>query len=131
MKMLKVLAVLLFAFAAAPQSAFAQEAGGLSGLGGFLPLILIFVFFYLFLLRPQQKKAKEHQKLLNELKKDDKVVTSGGIYGIVVSVKENIVELKIAENVNVQVSKPSVTTVFVRPSANTAEVVAGADIIKK
>ncbi|MDR3049900.1 MAG: preprotein translocase subunit YajC [Elusimicrobiota bacterium] len=129
MKMLKVLAVLLFVAAAAPQSAFAQEAGLFGGgLGGFMPLILIFVFFYIFLLRPQQKKAKAHQQLLNNLRKDDKIVTSGGIYGTVVSVRDNIVEVKVAEGVNIQVSKPAVATVLSRPSETSS--VSNVDIIK-
>jgi preprotein translocase subunit YajC len=132
MKMLKMSAFLLCSIAVMPQLAFAQEAGGFGSLGGFLPLILIFVFFYIFLLRPQQKKAKEHQLLLNNLKKDDKVVTSGGIYGVVVNVNANIVEVKIAEGVNIQVSKPSVSTVIRRTvEAEAVQSVSNADIIKK
>ena len=96
-------AVNLFAAAGqAPQSAF----------GSFFPLIVIFVIFYFLLIRPQQKKAKEHQKMLNEIKKDDKVITSGGIHGVVAGVKGEIVELKIAENVKVNVSKSAIGTII-------------------
>jgi preprotein translocase, YajC subunit len=93
---------------------FAQDAPQQSAgpLGGFLPLIIIFVIFYFFLIRPQQKKAKEHQQLLNALKKDDKVLTAGGIYGVVTGVKGDVVELRIAENVKVQVAKSSISSVL-------------------
>ena len=87
-----------------------QAAG--SPLGGFFPLIVIFVIFYFFLIRPQQKKSKEHQNMVNALKKDDKIITSGGIYGTVVSVKGEVVEVKIAENVKVMVAKTAISTVI-------------------
>lgn len=83
-----------------------------NAMGSFIPLIVIFVIFYFFLIRPQQKKAKEHQKMLNELKKDDKVITSGGIYGVVSQVKGDTVEVKIAENVKVQVVKGTISTIL-------------------
>lgn len=108
--------------AVVPSNVYAQEAAGGSMLGGFMPLILIFVFFYLFLLRPQQKKAKEHQQLLNALKKGDKIITSGGIYGTVVSVKENIVEVMIANNVNIRVAKPSISNVIINRDDGEAKV---------
>ncbi|MGA2090504.1 MAG: preprotein translocase subunit YajC [Endomicrobiales bacterium] len=97
-------------------------AGGANAFGSFFPLIIIFVIFYFFLIRPQQKKAKEHQTLLNALKKDDKVLTSGGIYGTVVQVKGEIVEVKIAENVKVQVAKSAITSV-ITPGQNNDAVV--------
>ena len=105
-KLFSLAAFLLVFTAVIPSTVYAQEAAGGSMLGGFMPLILIFVFFYLFLLRPQQKKAKEHQNLLNTLKKGDEVITAGGIYATVVSVKENIIEVKIAKDVNIRVAKP-------------------------
>tara|TARA_B110001454_G_scaffold4113_1_gene3793 strand:+ start:248 stop:535 length:288 start_codon:yes stop_codon:yes gene_type:complete len=81
---------------------------GNSGIGQFIPLILIFVIFYFFLIRPQQKKAKEHKIMVENLKRGDKVVTSGGITGIVERVIDNDkVEVEIAENVKVEIIKSS------------------------
>ncbi len=75
-----------------------------SGIGQFIPLILIFVIFYFFLIRPQQKKVKEHKAMVESLKKGDKVVTSGGITGTISRVIDNDkVEIEIAENVTVEV----------------------------
>ena len=73
-----------------------------SGIGQFIPLILIFVIFYFFLIRPQQKKVKEHKAMVESLKKGDKVVTSGGITGTISRVIDNDkVEIEIADNVSV------------------------------
>ena len=75
-----------------------------SGIGQFIPLILIFVIFYFFLIRPQQKKVKEHKAMVESLKKGDKVVTSGGITGVISRVIDNDkVEVEIADNVTVEV----------------------------
>ena len=75
-----------------------------AGIGQFIPLILIFVIFYFFLIRPQQKKVKEHKAMVESLKKGDKVVTSGGITGIISRVIDNDkVEVEIADNVTVEV----------------------------
>jgi len=75
-----------------------------AGIGQFIPLILIFVIFYFFLIRPQQKKVKEHKKMVENLKRGDKVVTSGGIVGTVERVIDNEkVEVSISENVNVEI----------------------------
>ena len=77
-----------------------------SGIGQFIPLILIFVIFYFFLIRPQQKKVKEHKLMVDGLKRGDKVVTSGGIVGTVERDMENDkVEIQISENVNVELIK--------------------------
>ena len=77
-----------------------------SGIGQFIPLILIFVIFYFFLIRPQQKKAKEHKTMVQNLKRGDKVVTSGGIVGTVERVMENDkAEIEISENVKVEIVK--------------------------
>ena len=77
-----------------------------SGIGQFIPLILIFVIFYFFLIRPQQKKAKEHKIMVANLKRGDKVVTSGGIVGTVERVMENDkAEIEISENVKVEIIK--------------------------
>ena len=75
-----------------------------AGIGQFIPLILIFVIFYFFLIRPQQKKVKAHKAMVETLKRGDKVVTSGGIVGTVERVIDNEkVEVKISENVNVEI----------------------------
>jgi len=77
-----------------------------SGIGQFIPLILIFVIFYFFLIRPQQKKVKEHKAMVENLKKGDKVITSGGITGTIERVIDNErVEVEIAENVKVEIIK--------------------------
>ena len=77
-----------------------------SGIGQFIPLILIFVIFYFFLIRPQQKKAKDHKVMVANLKRGDKVVTSGGIVGTVERVMENDkAEIEISEDVKVEIVK--------------------------
>ena len=77
-----------------------------NGIGQFIPLILIFVIFYFFLIRPQQKKVKDHKIMVDNLKRGDKVVTSGGIVGTVERIIEaDKVEIQIAENVNVEIIK--------------------------
>ena len=77
-----------------------------SGIGQFIPLILIFVIFYFFLIRPQQKKVKEHKAMVESLKRGDRVVTSGGITGTVERLIDNDkVEVEIAENVKVEIVK--------------------------
>ncbi|GAB4341361.1 MAG: hypothetical protein Kow0089_15660 [Desulfobulbaceae bacterium] len=88
------------------QGGTAPPAAG--GLAGFLPIILIFVVFYFLLIRPQQKKAKEHQEFLNNLKKGDNVVTSGGIHGKITGLTDTIVTLEVADGVRIKVSRPSV-----------------------
>ena len=75
-----------------------------SGIGQFIPLILIFVIFYFFLIRPQQKKAKDHKIMVENLKRGDKVITSGGIVGKVDRIIDNEkVEVEIADNVTVEI----------------------------
>tara|TARA_Y100000590_G_scaffold315221_1_gene356480 strand:+ start:529 stop:813 length:285 start_codon:yes stop_codon:yes gene_type:complete len=75
-----------------------------AGIGQFIPLILIFVIFYFFLIRPQQKKVKDHKAMVAALKRGDKVVTSGGILGTVERViDEEKVEVQISDNVKVEV----------------------------
>ena len=88
----------------------AAGAGG--AFGGLMPLLIIFVFFYLFLVRPQQKQRKEHQKMLDALKKDDKIITSGGLYATVVSVNADVVDAKISDNVRVKIVKSTIVNVI-------------------
>ena len=72
------------------------------------PLALIFVIFYFLLIRPQKQKEKEHQKMLEGIDKNDEVVTSGGIHGTIVNVKEKTLILRIDENVKMEIEKSSV-----------------------
>ena len=75
-----------------------------AGIGQFIPLILIFVIFYFFLIRPQQKKVKEHKLMVEGLKRGDKIITTGGIVGTVERIIDNEkVEVNISENVNVEI----------------------------
>jgi preprotein translocase subunit YajC len=77
----------------------------------FMPFIILLVMFYFLLIRPQQKKMKEHRAMVDALKAGDQVVAAGGIHGTVTNVKDTVVVLKVAEQVKLQVDKASVTTV--------------------
>lgn len=81
-----------------------------SSFASFIPLILIFVVFYFLLIRPQQKKAKEHQVFLSGLKKGDEVVTSGGIHGRITGLTDAVVTMEIAEGVRIKVNRGSILT---------------------
>ena len=91
-----------------------QPGGGGGGIMAFLPLILIFVIMYLLIIRPQQKKQREHQRMLDALKKGDKIVTSGGVYGQIMGIKEREQTLivKVAENVKIEMSRAAVARVL-------------------
>lgn len=89
-----------------------QSSNPLGTLISFLPFILIFVIFYFLLIYPESKKRKQHQKLLENLQKDDKVLTTGGFYGIVKNIKGNIVVLKIAEKTDVDVERGSIVKIL-------------------
>ena len=87
-----------------------------SGFGQFIPLILIFVIFYFFLIRPQQKKVKEHKLMVAALKRGDEVVTSGGIIGRVERILgDDKVDLSISENVTIQVVQSTVQSLLKKP----------------
>ncbi len=77
----------------------------------FVPIILIFGIFYFLLIRPQQQKQKEHARMLSEIKKNDEVITAGGIHGIVVNVKDTSLVLKVDENVKIEVEKSYISYV--------------------
>ncbi|MEW6117967.1 MAG: preprotein translocase subunit YajC [Nitrospirota bacterium] len=105
------------AYAMGPAPQGGGQSGGIQGMiGSLLPLILIFVVFYFLLIRPQQKKAKEHKQMLENIKKGDKIITAGGIYGVVDSVGANTVVVKIAENVKVKFGKGYIAAV--RPASD-------------
>lgn len=76
-----------------------------------VPLILIFVIFYFLLIRPQKSREKEHQKMLSNLNKNDDVVTTGGIHGTIVNVKEKTVILRVDENVKLEIEKNGIAYV--------------------
>ena len=87
-----------------------------SGFAQFVPLILIFVIFYFFLIRPQQKKVKEHKIMVSALKRGDEVVTSGGIVGKVERILgEDKLDLSISENVTVQVVQSTIQSILNKP----------------
>ena len=71
----------------------------------------LFAVFYFMILRPQQKRQREHRAMLDSLKKGDRVITSGGIYGVVVALKDDVVVLRIAENCNVEITRPNVAAI--------------------
>ena len=89
-------------------AADAAAPAGMANLAQFVPLILIFVVFYFLLIRPQQKKAKEHQNYLANLKKGEKVVTTGGIHGQIAGLTDTVVTLEIAENVRIKVNRGAI-----------------------
>ena len=93
-------------------------SGSGSGIAQFIPLILIFVIFYFFLIRPQQKRAKEHKTMVAALKRGDKVVTSGGMVGTVERILgEDKIDLLISENVIVQIIKSTAQSLLKDPKA--------------
>lgn len=77
-----------------------------------MPLIFIFVIFYFLLIRPQQKRQKEHEKLVAALKTGDDVITSAGIHGTIANVKDKTVIVKIADNVKIEFDRAAITTVI-------------------
>ena len=88
-----------------------KEGGESGGFGAFLPLILMFAIFYFLLIRPQQKKAKAHKQLLASIKKGDRVVSSGGLHGLVTGLTDEVVTMEIAPKIRVKVSRGSISGV--------------------
>ena len=83
------------------------------GISQFIPLILIFIIFYFFLIRPQQKRVKDHKAMVESLKRGDEVITSGGIIGTVERVMEDDrIEVNIGENTNVQIIRSTITSLL-------------------
>ncbi|MCM8790784.1 MAG: preprotein translocase subunit YajC [Candidatus Omnitrophica bacterium] len=77
----------------------------------FLPIILIFIVFYFLLIRPQKKAQDEHKKMIAALKKNDEVITAGGIHGTIANVKDTTVTLKVDDNVKIEVQKSSISSI--------------------
>ena len=82
-----------------------------SPLMNLLPVILIFIVFYFLLIRPQKKTQDEHKKMVAGLKKNDEVITAGGIHGTIMNVKDNTVTLKVDDNVKIEIQKSAVSLI--------------------
>ena len=98
------------------QTATAAATGPTDTFMQFLPIVIMFVILYFLMIRPQQKKAKEHKALLDALSKGDEIVTQGGLAGRVVKVGEDFVLISLADNVEVQIQKPAITLVLPKGS---------------
>ena len=83
-----------------------------SGIGFFVPFIFIFIIMYFVMFRPQKKRQEQQQKLISALKTGDRVVTNGGIHGLISNVKETTVIVKVADNVKIEMEKSAITTVL-------------------
>jgi len=99
--------------------AFAQAAspGAVDYLGGLMPILLIIPIFYFLIIRPQQRRAKDHQKMINSVARGDTIVTSGGLVGKVIRVKDDAdLEVELAENVRVKVVRSMIADVRSKPA---------------
>lgn len=105
------------AYAMAGATGDAQGGGGLLTI---LPLILMFGIFYVLLIRPQQKKAKEHRNFLENLKRGDRVVTAGGLYGEITGMTEQSITLEIADKIRVKVGRGYIATLAPKEGAKSA-----------
>ncbi|MCK5101075.1 MAG: preprotein translocase subunit YajC [Desulfobacteraceae bacterium] len=98
------------------ETAFAMGSGaggqGAGGIAQFMPLIILLVIFYFLLIRPQQKRAKEHKEMVNNLQQGSRIVTSGGIHGTIASLDETTVTLEIAEKVKMKISRGNVAIIL-------------------
>jgi preprotein translocase subunit YajC len=97
---------------AAPPATGSTDPMGLGGLGGMLPLILMFVVLYFIMIRPQMKRQKEHKAMVDALAKGDEVVTSGGVLGKVSKIGDTFVGLEIAQGVEIQIQRSAVVQVM-------------------
>jgi preprotein translocase subunit YajC len=100
--------------------AYAQTAPGAGGAGGFsmlVPLLLMFAVFYFLLIRPQQKKQRQHQDMLRSLKIGDRVITSGGLIGTIVEGGEKAIKLEVADRVRVEIGRSFITGKIVTKDA--------------
>lgn len=118
--------------------ALAQAAGGggggmgFGGLGGLLPIVLIFVVFWFLLIRPQQKRMKEHKAMVRALRRGDQVQTGGGIIGSVTKViDDNVVQVEIAPDVKVKVARSSISSVLSRTDPVAADTSDDDEPVKK
>lgn len=98
----------MFSVAYAMGQGGAPGQGAAGGLASFIPLILMFVIFYFLLIRPQQKKAKEMREMIANLKRGDRIITSGGIHGQITGMDESVITLEIADKVRIKVNRGNV-----------------------
>lgn len=104
--MFKKLAIQILPTLLLAGNAFAQAEGTpTSGYMSFMPIVLLFVIFYFLLIRPQQKKSKDHKEMLSKLQKGDLVITSGGIFGKITGVADNCYTVEISDNLRIKVAK--------------------------
>jgi preprotein translocase subunit YajC len=108
------LIILCLANTVLADDAVATQASSGAGLKGLIPLVLIFIVFYFFLIRPQSKKLREHAELIKNLKKGDVVITAGGVEGKITKVEDGFVLVEIADGVVVKVLRASVQTTVVK-----------------
>ena len=99
--------------------AYAMGSGGTGGAGGggfgaFLPLILMFAIFYFLLIRPQQKKTKQHKEMLAAVRKGDRIVSAGGLHGVITGIAEDVVTMEIAPKIRVKISRGSIAGILRR-----------------
>ncbi len=102
----------------------AASPGSAGGLASFIPLILMFVIFYFLLIRPQQKKTKEHREMVAGIKKGDRIITSGGIHGQVTAVDDATLTVEISDKVRVKLNRANVAGMIqtqTQPTKKTAE----------
>lgn len=104
---------LAYAMGSAPGGAVegAASGGGMAAFQQIIPLVFMFAIFYFLLIRPQQKKAKEHKALLEAMKKGDNVITAGGVHGKVVAVENDLVTLEVSNNVNIKITKSYIAAI--------------------
>lgn len=105
----------LVAMAQAPQNGAGGQGGSL--LSTMMPLVVIFAIFYFLMIRPQQKAQKKHKEMLSQIKKGDKVITRGGMHGVVYGIADNIVTVEVAENVKIKFNREAIAGVVGEPSA--------------
>ncbi|MDX8398265.1 MAG: preprotein translocase subunit YajC [Mariprofundaceae bacterium] len=101
------------AIIASTTPALAADASSTSSFTQLVPLILIMVIFYFLLIRPQQKRAKEHRNMVEGLKKGDKIITTGGIHGSITDVKDDTVKVEIADGVRIMVQRDTILALSV------------------
>ncbi len=103
---------------AAPKGS-ASAAPAPNPIMSFIPMMVVIGILYFLIIRPQQRQAKDHRKMVDNLKSGDRVLTSGGIYGTVTSLKGGIVQVKIADNLRVDVARSAITQVVQEPANGT------------